>query len=54
MSNWFEKACAQLEQDHSYGLIDYKEYQIEMRNLELEYEQYAREDAENVYNSYFN
>lgn len=54
MKTWYEKACEQLDQDHTDGLIDDKEYQVEMRNLEREYEQCAREDAEALYNSYWN
>jgi hypothetical protein len=36
--NWFDKACAELDNDLEEGVITYQEYHSSMRSLWLEYQ----------------
>jgi hypothetical protein len=53
MESWYEKAQIELEEALTNGEIEGKQYREEMRNLDCEYDQYAREAAENTYNSFY-
>lgn len=53
MESWYEKAQEQICDDHTNGLLDDKQYREAMRDLDREYDQYAREAAENTYNSFY-
>lgn len=53
MESWYEKAQIELEEALTNGEIEDKQYREEMRNLDREYDQYAREAAENTYNSFY-
>lgn len=53
MLDWYEKAQEQICQDYDEGLMSNKEYFQAMRELDQEYDDYAREEAENLYNSFY-
>lgn len=53
MESWYEKAQMGLGEALTNGEIGDKQYREEMRNLDREYDQYAREAAENTYNSFY-
>lgn len=50
MSNWYDRACDQIERDFAEGVIDSKEYQQQMRELNDELRGEAQEAAEQAYN----
>lgn len=52
-TGWYDKVAAQIEQDHTDGLIDDKEYHRQIRELSSEYEQEAQLAAEETYNSFY-
>ena len=49
---WYEKAIESLDQEYEDGLIDSKEYQAAMRDLNAEYEQAAQDAAQEAYDNY--
>lgn len=53
MQDWHEKAQMELEQAHENGELSDKEYQLAFQDLNHEYDEYAREAAEETYNSYY-
>jgi len=53
MMNWFDKAEAEICEEHENGNMTDKEYREAMRDLHREYDEYARQEAEEVYQSYY-
>ena len=53
IQTWFERAEIEIQEEHESGNISDKEYRQAMRDLQQEYDDYAREDAEALYNSYY-
>lgn len=53
MNNWHNKASEQIQQDHEDGLISDKEYFQQMHDLDQEYREYAQEEADQYYESFF-
>lgn len=53
MESWYEKAQIEIEEAHTEGLLDDKGYREAMRDLDREYDEYARQAAENTYNSFY-
>lgn len=43
MYDWYERAAAQLEEEYERGEIDAMEYKRYMRDLNSEYDEWARE-----------
>lgn len=41
--DWYDRAMEQLDKDHEQGYIDDAEYQRSMRDLNSEYDEWARE-----------
>ena len=39
MTNWYDKACEGLDEDYDNGLLNQKDYQAAMRDLDAEYRQ---------------
>ena len=53
IDTWYDKASEQIQQDHTDGLISDKEYYQQMRDLDAEYQQYAQQEADQYYESFF-
>lgn len=53
MRSWYELAEQQICEDHDNGLMSDKEYRQAMRELCQEYDEAARQDAEDTYNSWY-
>ncbi len=53
MNTWYDKVSEQIQQDHTDGLISDKEYYQQMRDLDAEYREYAQEEADKCYDSFF-
>ena len=53
MESWYEKAQMELEEALTSAGLTNQEYREAMRDLDREYDQYAREAAENTYNSFY-
>lgn len=53
METWYEKAQMEIEEEYSNGNLTGKEFQAALRDLHQEYDEYAREAAENLYNSFY-
>lgn len=53
MHSWYEKAQEEICNSHTNGEITDDEYREAMRDLDREYDEYAREEAENVYQSFY-
>ena len=53
MNTWYEKTSEQIQQDHTDGLISDKEYYQQMRDLDQEYREYAQEESDKYYDSFF-
>lgn len=50
--NWYERACEQLEADYADGLIDCGTFRNEMRELNRELQDAAKEAARDAYDDY--
>lgn len=50
--NWYERASEQLDADYAAGLIDYGTFHNEMRELNRELQDAAREAAHDAYGDY--
>jgi hypothetical protein len=50
--NWYDKACEQLDNDYDNGLMDSKDYQAAMRDLNAEYEDCRQNAAREAYENY--
>lgn len=53
MKTWYEKAEQEICEEHENGNLTDKEYRQAMRELQQEYDEYAQEDAQNTYNSWY-
>lgn len=53
MTKWYDSAVVQIEQDYEDGLITGKEFQQAMRDLNSEYDDYAKEQAQQVYDDFY-
>jgi hypothetical protein len=53
MESWYEKAQIEIEEEYTNGNLDDKQFREAMRDLDREYDEYAREAAENAYNSFY-
>lgn len=49
MNNWYERAAEQIDADYEAGLIDAKEHQRQMRDLNDELRQSAQDAADRAY-----
>ncbi|WP_313695070.1 hypothetical protein [Achromobacter mucicolens] len=52
MPRWFDRAEEQIESDYDAGLIDAKEYQAQMRDLQAELREAAQEEADRAYRDF--
>lgn len=53
MNTWYDKASEQIQNDHEDGLISDKEYFQQMRDLDLEYQEYVQEETDRFRNSFY-
>ena len=53
MESRYEKAQEEICNDHTGGLLTDKQYREAMRDLDREYDEYAREAAQETYNSFY-
>lgn len=53
MKLWFERATEEIEQEHEDGNMSDKECSQAMKDLQQEYDDYAREDAQNCYDGWY-
>lgn len=53
MNTWHDKASEQIQQDHTDGLISDKEYYQQMCDLDAEYREYAQQETDQYYESFF-
>ena len=52
MTNWYDKACEELDRDYDDGLLSQKDYQAAMRDLNAEYEEARQEASQQTYDNY--
>lgn len=53
MNTWYDKASEQIQNDHEDGLISDKEYFQQMRDLDLEYQEYVQEETDRFRDSFY-
>jgi hypothetical protein len=53
MSDWFDRAEQEISKDHDNGDLTDKEYQQAMKDLHREYDDYAHQEAQNTYDSFY-
>lgn len=53
MNSWYDKASKQIEQDHTDGVISDEEYWWQMRDLNLEYEEYVEQEVKTYRDNFY-
>lgn len=53
MTTWYERAAQQIDDEHQQGITDTKEYHRQMRDLNQEYEDEARQAAKDKYDEFY-
>jgi hypothetical protein len=51
--NWFDRAEQEISEDHDNGNLTDKEYHQVMKDLHQEYDDCARQEAQNTYDSFY-
>ena len=53
MKPWYERAEEEIYEEYENGNITDKELRSALKELQQEYDQYAQEDAQNTYDSWY-